>query len=450
GTTFGMDFNPTVDRVRVVNSAGQNFRMNPNNGAFVDGTAGGVLNMDGGINGPTTGVQETAYTNNTANSTVTTQYTLDHTTDALCIQNPPNAGTQTSCQTLSSPVDAVLGFDIAPGTNSAGVAVLKLTGQTNETLANVNLTTGTVASLGSIGSGGIAGLAVHQPAAVRFVGLSADGTQLVRFSSNAMGTAVSVAITGITAGDTLAGIDYRPQTGQLYALGVSDVANAGTLYLLDPQTGAATIVGAASAVTFVDAAGMPVDLPAAASGYGFDFNPTVDRIRVTTQTGLNFRINPNNGAPVDGNLNDTAAPPAGINTDASINGGATGVSGAAYTNSFGQALTGGVTTQYVIDATTNSLFIQNPPNSGVVTAGVAIKIGDVPLDFTEVSGFDIPSDVRTATSGMPVPSGIAYAALTVAGEQRMYSIDLVSGAATELGTPSMVLSGLATGQIALR
>ena len=38
-TVFGIDFNPTVDRVRVVNSAGQNFRMNPNNGAFVDGNA---------------------------------------------------------------------------------------------------------------------------------------------------------------------------------------------------------------------------------------------------------------------------------------------------------------------------------------------------------------------------------------------------------------------------
>ena len=459
GTTFGMDFNPTVDRVRVVNSAGQNFRINPNNGAFVDGTAGGALNMDGGINGPTSGVQETAYTNNSANSTATTQYTLDLTTDALCIQNPPNAGTQTLCQTLSSPVDAVLGFDIAPGVNVAaantpangpGVAVFKLAGQTAETLAHVNLATGAVASLGAIGAGGVTGLAIHQPAAVRFVGLSADGTQLLRFSSAAPGSAMSVAITGLVAGESIVGIDYRPQTGQLYALGVSDTADTGTVYLLDPQTGAASVVGTASTVAFVDAAGAAVDLPAAANGYGFDFNPTVDRIRVTTQSGLNFRINPNNGAPVDGNLNNTTTPPAGTNTDAPANGGATGVSGAAYTNSFGQSLTGGVTTQYVLDSDTNSLFIQNPPNSGTVTAGLAIMIGDVPLDFTEVNGFDIPSDVRTATSGAPVASGIAYAALTVAGEQRLYSIDLVTGAATDIGTPAVSLSGLAAGQTALR
>ncbi len=47
---------------------------------------------------------------------------------------------------------------------------------------------------------------------------------------------------------------------------------------------------------------------------------------------------------------------------------------AAYTNSFGQSLTGGVTTQYVIDAASNSLFIQNPPNNGTLTAAQTITV----------------------------------------------------------------------------
>jgi hypothetical protein len=445
GTTFGIDFNPTVDRVRVVNSAGQNFRMNPNSGAFVDGVAGGALNMDGAINGPTTAVQETAYTNSVANSTVTTQYTLDLTTDALCIQNPPNAGTQTMCQTLSSPVDAVLGFDIAPGVgvntasspaSGTGVTVVKLNGQANETLANVDLTTGALTPVGTLGSGGISGIAVQQPAAVRFVGLSADGRQLLRFSSATPGSAVTVAIAGLSTDEALVGIDFRPQTGQLYGLGISDTTNNGTLYVLDPQTGAATIVGAAGGIAYVDGGGAAIALPPVSSGYGFDFNPTVDRIRVTTQTGRNFRINPNNGAPVA--------------MDASINGGATGVSGAAYTNSFGQPLTGGVTTQYVIDAVTDSVFIQNPPNNGTVSGGVAITIGGVALDFSAVSGFDIPSEVRTTASGMPVTSGSAFAAVTVGGSQRLYAVDLVTGAARDLGAPAALLSGLAAAQTAVR
>jgi hypothetical protein len=445
GTTFGIDFNPTVDRVRVVNSAGQNFRMNPNNGAFVDGVAGGALNMDGAINGPTSGVQETAYTNSVANSTVTTQYTLDLTTDALCIQNPPNAGTQTSCQALGSPVDAVLGFDIAPGVSvssasapasGTGITVVKLNGQTNETLANVDLVTGALTPVGTVGAGGISGIAVQQPAAVRFVGLSADGRQLLRFSSTHPDSAVTVAIAGLSTDEALVGIDYRPQTGQLYGLGISDTTNNGTLYLLDPQTGAATIVGAAGGIAYVDGGGTAIALPPVTSGYGFDFNPTVDRIRVTTQTGRNFRINPNNGAPVA--------------MDSSINGSATGVSGAAYTNSYGQPPAGGVTTQYVIDAVTDSLYIQNPPNNGTVTGGVAITIGGVPVDFSAVSGFDSPSDVRTTTSGAPVTSGSAFAAITVAGMQRLYAVDLVTGVARDLGAPAALLSGLAASQTAVR
>ncbi len=148
-TVFGMDFNPTVDRVRVVNSAGQNFRMNPNNGALVDfdATVAGVQ-MDGGINGPTMSVQETAYTNSSPNVTVTTQYTMDQTIDAVCIQNPPNNGTQTMCLPLSVPVETVQGFDIPPSvtvTTSAtaatglGTAVVRASGRTQDELVNVNL-----------------------------------------------------------------------------------------------------------------------------------------------------------------------------------------------------------------------------------------------------------------------------------------------------------------------
>jgi hypothetical protein len=46
--------------------------------------------------------------------------------------------------------------------------------------------------------------------------------------------------------------------------------------------------------------------------------------------------------------------------------------------------------------------------------------------------------------------GIAFAALTVAGEQRMYSVDLSTGQATDIGAPPVNLSGLAVGQTALR
>lgn len=459
-TTFGIDFNPTVDRVRVVNSIGQNFRMNPNNGALVDGdtTVAGVgVNMDGGINGPTISVQETAYTNSAPNVTTTTQYTVDQTIDALCIQNPPNAGTQTVCAPLSVPIETVQGFDIPPSVTVAmpsavatgsGTAVVRASGRSVDELVNINLSTGGVTTLGQISPTGVIGIALQQPAATPLFALSADGTQLFRLLSTALSTPVTVTIAGITAGETLVGIDFRPATGQLFSLGVNATTDTGTVYIIDPQTGAASVVGAAGTVAFVTTAGVAVDLPPVAAGYGFDFNPTVDRIRVVTGSGLNFRVNPNNGSPVDGNTITTD----GINPDGSINGGpagSTGVTAAAYTNSFGQSLTGGVTTQYVIDPASNTLFIQNPPNAGTLTAPQPITLNGAALDFVEANGFDIPASVRVTTSASPA-AGSGFAALTVGTATRLYQIDLSNGRASDLGALPAGVSGLAVGQITVR
>jgi hypothetical protein len=403
-------------------------------------------------------VQETAYTNSAQSVTVTTQYGMDLTIDAVCIQNPPNMGTQTACQQLSVPIETVQGFDIAPSITVAtanapatgrGIAVVRASGRTQDELVNINLANGSVVTNGPIAPN-IIGIALQQPAATPLVALSADGAQLSRFLSTSPGTATTVNIAGVTVGDTLVGIDYRPQTGQLYGLGVADALDVGTLYVLDPQTGAATVVGTPGMVAFFDATGALVDLPPPSAGYGFDFNPTVDRIRVVTGTGLNLRLNPDTGGVVDGNLSMTP-PPALNNPDGPINAlpaGSTGVTAAAYTNSFGQA-TGGVTTQYVLDSASNTLFIQNPPNAGTLTAGQVVMLNGSPLDFVEASGFDIPSDVKVTTSATPA-TGLGFAALTVGTSTRLYSIDLSNGRARDLGPISISVGGLAAGQTALR
>jgi hypothetical protein len=457
-TTFGMDFNPTSDRVRVVNSAGQNFRMNPSNGALVDadmGPASPGVNMDGAINGATVGVQETAYTNSVPNTAVTTQYSIDATIDSVCIQNPPNAGTQTACQVLSVPVESIQGFDIpptvavtvssTPATGSA-VAVVRASGRTQDELVSINLANGAVTTNGPVTTAGVIGIALQQPAATPLVALSADGTQLSRFLSTSPGTVGTAPVSGVTAGETLVGIDYRPQTGQLYSFGVNAAADNGTVYVLDPQTGVASPVGTAGGIAFVDATGAVVDLPPVSAGYGFDFNPTVDRIRIVTGTGLNFRLNQLLGLPVDSN-----AAVAGNNPDGAINGqpaGSTGVTAAAYTNSFGQP-GGGVTTQYVIDATSNTLFIQNPPNAGTLTVPQPITLNGTALDFVESNGFDIPPNVRV-TAAAAQATGSGFAALTVGTATRLYSIDLSNGRATDLGALTGGVSGLAAGQITLQ
>lgn len=471
GTGFGVDFNPTVDRVRVVTNTGQNFRIDPNTGAFIDGNLGGMpnsipgLNMDGPINiaGSPATVDAAAYTNNAPNVTVTTQYVLDAATNQLRIQNPPNGGTQVNIIAVTlngTPLDfdAVGGFDIPSGvtaatsgtpvTTGSAFAVLTVGGSTG--MYSIDLVTGAATLVGTVGDGTtpVSGLAIQNDlVGTPSVGLNALGTQLVRFNTATPGTSMSATITGITAGETLVAVDFRPQTGQFYGLGINPVTDTGTLYLIDPQTGAASAVGTPGQIAFVDDMGNPVDLPdLSTAGYGMDFNPTVDRIRVVTSSGLNFRVDPITGAPVDGNLNNTMTPPAGINTDGPINGlpvGSTGVSATAYTNSFGQSLTGGVTTQYTLDAASNMLFIQNPPNAGTQVMGKMVTLNGAPLDFTDVTGFDIPAGVRVTASGT-VATGFGVAALTVGGVSNLYRIDLATGAATLIGAAPMALSGFAT------
>ena len=58
------------------------------------------------------------------------------------------------------------------------------------------------------------------------------GNQLVTFDTDTPGTASSpVAVTGLQSGESLVGIDFRPNGGQLYGLG-----NSAQLYTIDPTT----------------------------------------------------------------------------------------------------------------------------------------------------------------------------------------------------------------------
>jgi hypothetical protein len=208
--------------------------------------------------------------------------------------------------------------------------------------------------------------------------------QLVRFDSATPGTVTTVGtISGLQASENVLAIDFRPANGQLYALG-----STSRLYTINTVNGMATAIGSAGAFTI------------AGTDFGFDFNPTVDRIRLVSNTGQNIRLNPDTGA--------LAA------TDTALNPGTPSVSAAAYTNNFSGATT---TTLYDIDTATDTLFIQNPPNNGTL-----VSVGALGVDATGVNGFDI--------AGI---GGAAFAVLNVGGTHRLYTINLTTGAATQVG-----------------
>ena len=152
GTNFGFDFNPVVDRVRVVSDADQNLRLNPNNGGLaatdlVLAYAVGDANV--GANPNCVGV---AYTNNFAGATTTTLYDIDSNLDILTIQNPPNNGTLNTIGPLGFDTSGSVGFDIAP----AGIAFASLSVSGLAGLFTINLATGAATLVGSIGTGATA------------------------------------------------------------------------------------------------------------------------------------------------------------------------------------------------------------------------------------------------------------------------------------------------------
>ncbi len=230
-TVFGMDFNPTVDRVRVVNSAGQNFRMNPNNGALVDFDATTLgVQMDGGINGPTMSVQETA---------IYQQRPERHSDDAIHggSNHRRSVYSESAEQRHANDVHAAVGA----GGNGAGLRYSVVShgdhvafrcdrfghgsacaprGAPQDELVNINLSTGAVTTLGPVTPTGIIGVALQAPATTpTLFALSGDGTQLFRILSTALATpSAGDRSPNVTLGETLVGIDFRLQTGQLFSL----------------------------------------------------------------------------------------------------------------------------------------------------------------------------------------------------------------------------------------
>lgn len=367
GGIVGIDFNPTVDRLRLVTNQGQDLRLNPETGT--------VVAVDGAINGVADAmISAVAYTNNRSGATTTTLYDIDPATDRLYIQNPPNNGTLMNVGPLGLDITGAAGFDIAP--DGSAIAAVTFNGQSE--LQQVNLTTGRLQKLGNL-PGTIIGLAIPTEP----VAYAVDGSNNLVIFNPMVPNPITKAITGLQAGETIYGIDFRPLTDQLYALG-----STSRLYTINPSNGAATAIGSG-----------PFTPALSGNDFGFDFNPTVDRIRVVSNTGQNLRLNPIDGtvAAVDGTLNP----------------GTPNVTASAYTNNFAGATT---TTLYNIDTRTGAamLFRQMPPNDGTL-----VSVGSLGTEVESSNGFDIGGT-----------SGMAYALLRSGGTTRVYSINLTSGAAT--------------------
>jgi len=403
GTEYGIDFNPVVDRLRIVSDTGLNLRVNVDSGATI---TDGPLNVGGTIRN---GVTAAAYTNNFAATCRTTLFFLDTATDRLLTTADPNAGTVSEVGGLGFDATAVSGFEVTTSSNGTNEATAVLAVGTAVNVYTINLMTGVATLNGAVTGLGaneqIRGITLAPPTTAPANALgqmvaSTETNKLVSFTTAApQKLCTSTAITGLQSGESILGIDTRPADGAVYALG-----STGRLYTIDTGTGAATLKSSLSAD--------PADTTDPFTGlsgtdFGVDFNPVPDRLRVVSDTGQNLRINVDTGATT---------------TDTTLNPAGSTVVAAAYTNSFAGA---GFTTLYVLDAANDRLQIQGQPsgnpNLGDLGAVGPLNIGDI----QSVAAFDIAG-----------ANNAAWAAVNLAGAaaSELHSVNLTTGAATRVNT----------------
>jgi len=219
-----------------------------------------------------------------------------------------------------------------------------------------------------------------------------ENNNLIFFNTATPGTiSAMLAVSGLTS--SITSLDFRPLNNTLYALTADRV-----IYTINLGTGVATAVSGPLALN--------------GSEFGFDFNPTIDRLRIVSNTNDNYVFNPN-----DGSL--TTATPVFYAAGDVNQGRDPDVTASAYTTStFGAAA--GTTQLYSIDTALDTLTKQ--ANS----AGTLTTVGSLGFNLGSRTSFDILNADAFAQNG-----------------RFIYSVNLNTGALTQVGQTDRTLFGIA-------
>ncbi|MGW6542225.1 DUF4394 domain-containing protein [Streptomyces massasporeus] len=264
------------------------------------------------------------------------------------------------------------------------------------TAATAGVVLAAVCAAPALAAAGQTYVSVHQHRGLTAVGLTSD-QRLVEFDVDKPAATRSLGkVTGL-AGDTkLVGIDFRVQNEKLYAVG-----DKGGVYTLSTRAKAVKVSQLTVALS--------------GTGFGVDFNPAANRLRVISNTGQNLRHNIDDPAAprtttVDGTLTNPTTPPST----------AMGVTGAAYTNNDLDPAT--ATTLFDLDTMADRISLQSPANAGTLA-----PVGNLGVDADLNAGFDIHYSPATGANH-------GYATLKTAGAYRLYGIDILTGKATRKGS----------------
>jgi len=416
---IGFDFNPTVDRIRVVSANGANYRLHPGTGllAATDGTlnyATGDIHV-----GAVPHIVTAGYTNSYIGAATTSLYNYDNTLNKVTLQNPPNNGSLTTVgasgiisNTVTPMVDMDIFYDNMAGMNKAYLLANSAATPATDELYALNLTTGAATLIGAIGATNpVSNIAVMidrtTPTLSGQLAYGLSGTNLISFDTQNPSYIRNInTITGITTGQTIIGMDFRPANAMLYALGYNATTNDAQLYTINTTSAIASPVNTT-----------PTALTLGTVSTGFDFNPTVDRIRLVSNNDMNYRLEPSTGtiSATDASVNFAVGDP---NSGANPN-----VGTVAYINSVNTATS---TTLYNYDEVLNILTTQTPPNNGTLNtigaSGITINPADPTVDM------DIYYDNATMTNK-------AFLAANIGTDlnDNLYMVNLTTGVTTLIG-----------------
>lgn len=408
---IGFDFDPVADNIRVVSTTDANVRLSPLTGALVITDPNLFYAAADAHAGQNPGVGSLTHTNSRTGATSTARYGLDEAQGRLVTVD--TTGALQTVTTLSTSLTEGADLDGFTDFNTLTERLYLMASQAGSSaLYELNPGTGALTAKGTIGAS-LTDIAAEIEAPSLVTGqlvYALAGTQLISFDSDRPGTIRDfVAVTGIAPSQAIVGADFRPATGDLYVLGYNASAQQSQLYTLAVATGVATAVGSLRSL----------NLGTGPDHVGFDFDPLLDRIRITTSARRNYRMNPGDGSVIAlGQLTYASGDPG--------TGQAPAVGAAAYAGS-----SSSTATFYGYDEARNTLVTQNQ-------TGTLATIGASGLTVNRTTNnvdFDLVYDAINATNVALLAAGTGAATA-----DNLYAIDLNTGTATPLGAIGANLS----------
>ena len=397
---LAIDVSPAADGLRIISAAGTNLRVNMDTGATITDT---TLNPAGST------VSAIGYTNKFAGTAGATLYAIDTANDRLqTIGRAPGSPINGNLANIGAlgigDVQGIAGMEINASTNAAFAALQVGAGTTTSSLYSINLQTGAATLAGVIGAGSnVLALAASRVPQATVFGATSD-SRLVTFNPATPGTLTSnMPITGLQGGESILGFDLRPADQMIYIL-----TDGMRVYTLNTTTGMAMLNGSLMPNT-----GDPFT-NLNATGYGIDFSPAADAIRVVTDAEHNLAVLVNGTVITQTPVTRVAAENGSPSPDIVAN---------AYNQNYTTQV---ATTLYNIDMATNALLIQRPAANGVnATIGTLLTGATATPAFASNATFDIAGG----------EDGLSIAALqpTGAAQSTLYRVNLLTGAAQSVG-----------------